>query len=75
VQVARDPGGVGHVHQIEYFGHDQLVTVDVAGGHRVRARLGSAHVLEPGDRVSVAVAGAVLTYPEPQPDRAVVAAG
>jgi iron(III) transport system ATP-binding protein len=61
VQVARDPGGVGHVHQIEYFGHDQLVTVDVAGGQRVRARLGSAHVLEPGDRVSVAVAGAVLT--------------
>jgi iron(III) transport system ATP-binding protein len=74
VHLTLDAAGGARVHQIEYFGHDQLVTVGVAGGQRVRARLGSAHVLAPGDLVSVAVTGTVLTYPEPQPDRAAVTA-
>jgi iron(III) transport system ATP-binding protein len=74
VRVARDAGGAGRVHDVEYFGHDQLVTVDVSGGHRVRARLGSAHVLAAGDRVSVTVTGEVLTFPDALPDRAVVTA-
>jgi iron(III) transport system ATP-binding protein len=74
VQVAREAGGPGRVHQIEYFGHDQLVTVDVSSGHRVRARLGSAHVLAPGDHVSVKVVGEVLTFPDARSEQAVVTA-
>ncbi len=63
VRVWLDGSGIGSVGRIEYFGHDQLVEVDLPGGHRVRSRLGSARVLVPGDRVSLAVAGAVLAFP------------
>jgi iron(III) transport system ATP-binding protein len=60
-----DGAGIGVVRAIEYFGHDQLVEVEIAGERpvRVRARMGSARVLVPGDRVSVAVANDVLTFP------------
>jgi iron(III) transport system ATP-binding protein len=63
VRVWLDGSGIGAVARIEYFGHDQLVEVDLPGGHRVRSRLGSARVLVVGDRVSLAVAGAVLAFP------------
>jgi iron(III) transport system ATP-binding protein len=67
VRVWLDGSGIGVVRGIEYFGHDQLVEVEVAAGAagatKVRARLGSARVLVPGDRVSVAVANEVLTFP------------
>jgi iron(III) transport system ATP-binding protein len=62
VRLWLDGSGIGVVRRIEYFGHDQLVEVEVAGATRVRARLGSARVLVPGDRVSVAVANEVLTF-------------
>jgi iron(III) transport system ATP-binding protein len=64
VRLWLDGSGIGVVRRIEYFGHDQLVEVEVGLGRgtRVRARLGSARVLVPGDRVSVAVANEVLTF-------------
>jgi iron(III) transport system ATP-binding protein len=62
VRVWLDGSGIGVVGRIEYFGHDQLVEVDLPGGRRVRSRLGSARVLVPGDRVSLAVAGGVLAF-------------
>jgi iron(III) transport system ATP-binding protein len=62
VRLWLDGSGIGVVRGIEYFGHDQLVEVEVAGATRVRARLGSERVLVPGDRVSVAVANEVLTF-------------
>jgi iron(III) transport system ATP-binding protein len=64
VRLWLDGSGIGVVQRIEYFGHDQLVEVAVGNGDgtRVRARLGSARVLVPGDRVSVAVANEVLTF-------------
>ncbi|MGH8926875.1 MAG: ABC transporter ATP-binding protein [Acidimicrobiia bacterium] len=46
----------------EYFGHDQLVTVVLPDGARVRSRLGPVPNLNPGDRVSVKVEE-VITYP------------
>jgi iron(III) transport system ATP-binding protein len=71
VRVWLDGSGRGAVARIEYFGHDQLVEVDLPGGHRVRSRLGSARVLVPGDRVSLAVAGPVMAFPPTEPgDRA-----
>jgi iron(III) transport system ATP-binding protein len=70
VRVWLDGAGMGAVRRVEYFGHDQLVEVDLAGGQRVRARLGSTRVLVPGDRVSLAVAGEVLSFEDRSADRA-----
>jgi iron(III) transport system ATP-binding protein len=62
LRVRLDGAGEGVVRGIEYFGHDQLVEVDLASGHQVRSRLGSARFLVPGDRVALAVAGEVLAF-------------
>ncbi len=36
----------------EFFGHDQLVTLALHGGIRVRARIGPRPLYKPGERVS-----------------------
>jgi iron(III) transport system ATP-binding protein len=46
----------------EYFGHDQLVTIVLADGGRIRSRLGPAPDLRPGEHVAVKIEEA-LTYP------------
>ncbi|MGQ0521852.1 MAG: ABC transporter ATP-binding protein [Actinomycetota bacterium] len=43
--------GAGVVVDVEYYGHDQLVVVDLDGGARVRARLHAHRRLAPGTRV------------------------
>ena len=63
VRVWLDGQGLGRVCRFEYFGHDQLVTVELGDGLTVRSRLGPGRVLVRGDRVSVAVAGTVLVFP------------
>jgi iron(III) transport system ATP-binding protein len=62
VQLAADPDGAGTVTGIEYFGHDQLVHVQLRDGTRVRARRGPVLDLERGDRVDVQVLGAVSVF-------------
>jgi iron(III) transport system ATP-binding protein len=62
VELVPDPDGDGVVADREYFGHDQLVSVALSGGARLRARLGPEPDLAPGQRVWVKVADAV-TYP------------
>jgi iron(III) transport system ATP-binding protein len=42
----------------EFFGHDQLVTVALPGGTRVRSRIGPRPHYEPGDNVRVRAAHA-----------------
>jgi iron(III) transport system ATP-binding protein len=63
VHLRLDGGGHGVVTAITYFGHDQLVDVELGDGARVRARMGPARSFEPGDRVSVAVSGDVIAFP------------
>ena len=46
----------------EFFGHDQLVTVSLGDGTRIRSRLGPAPDLEPGERVAVKIEEAT-TFP------------
>ena len=41
------------VDQTEFFGHDQLVTVALPGGNRVRSRIGPRPSYSTGDRVRV----------------------
>ena len=55
--VVLSPGDSGGavVRQRQFFGHDQLVTVALADGLELRARLGPTPYLEPGDPVTVSV--------------------
>jgi iron(III) transport system ATP-binding protein len=63
VRLRLDGAGEGIVRDIVYFGHDQLVAVELIDGTRVRSRMGPGRTFEPGDRVSVAVTGDVLAFP------------
>jgi len=63
VRLRLDSGGEGVVHDITYFGHDQLIAVRLGDGTRVRSRTGPVREFEPGDRVSVSVSGTVIAYP------------
>jgi iron(III) transport system ATP-binding protein len=62
VRLRLDGAGEGTVRDIVYFGHDQLVAVELVDGTRVRSRMGPGRAFELGDRVSVAVSGDVLAF-------------
>ncbi|MBW3576620.1 MAG: ABC transporter ATP-binding protein [Actinobacteria bacterium] len=53
--------GRAHVQAVSYFGHDQLVQLQLADGTSLRSRLGPEPRFRPGDRVDVDVRGAVVT--------------
>jgi iron(III) transport system ATP-binding protein len=63
VSLRLDGAGQGVVRGTTYFGHDQLVEVSLDDGVRVRSRMGPTRAFEPGDRVSVAVTGEVISFP------------
>ncbi|MEX2550026.1 MAG: ABC transporter ATP-binding protein [Nitriliruptoraceae bacterium] len=77
----RASDGLGVVRGLSYFGHDQLVTVEIAGGYRLRSRRGPGLDLERGDRVRLEVSGPVVSFdrhersddPAPVEDDGVVA--
>jgi iron(III) transport system ATP-binding protein len=62
VRLSLDSAGEGVVRDLVYFGHDQLVAVELGDGTRVRARMGPGRVFEPGDRVAVSVTGDVRAF-------------
>jgi len=66
VRLRLDGAGEGVVRDLVYFGHDQLVAVDLADGSRIRSRMGPGRAFEPGDRVSITVSGAALAFPSAQ---------
>ncbi len=49
-----------------FFGHDQLLTVQLDSGQVLKARLGAYGGFRPGDRVLVSVRGGALAYPHEQ---------
>ncbi len=55
VGLSADPSGAGVVDSREYYGHDQLVTVTLPDGSRLRSRLGPVPDLAPGDRVAITI--------------------
>jgi iron(III) transport system ATP-binding protein len=59
--------GQGTVVAISYFGHDQLVQVELPGGQLLRARRGPHLDLERGQRVRVAIDGPVIVFPDATP--------
>ena len=50
-----------------YFGHDQLVQVELASGTRLRSRTEGSGPWRPGDAVRVRVTGPVVVLPVPDP--------
>jgi iron(III) transport system ATP-binding protein len=46
-----------------FFGHDQLLTLQLDSGQMLKARLGAYGGFRPGDRVLVSVRGGALAYP------------
>ncbi len=52
---------------LSYFGHDQLVDLELSDGQRIRARRGPRIDLERGQRVEITVDGPVLTFPRHDP--------
>jgi hypothetical protein len=59
--VRLDPNGRGAARVVarEFFGHDQLLTLDV-DGRRLLARTGPLPRIEPGDRVEVEILETVV---------------
>ena len=70
IDLVADTTGVGTVEGIQYFGHDQLVAVQLDDGTHLRARRGPDARLHRGDRVAVHVRDAVVAFDEPDADLA-----
>ena len=49
-----------------FFGHDQLLTLQLKCGQLLKARLGAYGGFRPGDQVMVSVRGGALAYPHEQ---------
>ncbi len=57
------PEGEATVVDREYYGHDQMLLIELADGRRVQARVGPRPVLDPGDLVDLTFEDAVV-FPE-----------
>lgn len=64
VEIAPAPSDANahRVRQQLFFGHDQLVTVQLAGGETIDVRLGPAYTFAINQPVSVRVRGPVMAY-------------
>ena len=65
IDIAPDATGPGTVEGIQYFGHDQLVTVRLGDGTHLRARCGPGVQLGRGDHVALQVRDSVVAFDEP----------
>jgi iron(III) transport system ATP-binding protein len=64
VRLRLDGSGIGVVRRITYFGHDQVLEVELRTGGRVRSRTGPGEHLLPGDRVAVQIDDTVVAFPD-----------
>jgi iron(III) transport system ATP-binding protein len=68
--VALAPASASHtvrIRTIEFFGHDQLIRVQLQSGREIDVRMGPDYVYAVGQPVSVRVSGPVMAYPRSQP--------
>ena len=56
------------VRSINFFGHDQLISVQLASGRMVDARLGPMYHFAIGQPVQLRVEGPVMTYRQTHPE-------
>jgi iron(III) transport system ATP-binding protein len=63
-ELAVEPDGDDRVRLVEFYGHDTVYVVALAGGAEVRVRRGAAPQFQRGDRVRLRYAGpATIAYP------------
>lgn len=62
VRLVPDDGSVCIVSDVEYFGHDRMLSVVLGSGTRLRSRVAGESALRAGDRVRVEVIGAVTVF-------------
>ncbi|SEO38076.1 ABC transporter ATP-binding protein [Trujillonella endophytica] len=58
---------VARVSAVDFFGHDARVSLELASGRVVAARLDGRQLPEAGDRVGIEVRGAALPFPLEEP--------
>jgi iron(III) transport system ATP-binding protein len=61
--IGEDGGMPAEVTGVEYYGHDQMVTVRASSGRALRVRLLAAAPFAVGQRVGVVVKGEVFAFP------------
>jgi hypothetical protein len=62
----------------EYYGHDQMLLIELDGGIRVHSRIGPQPDLSPGDRVTLEIDECVVypaAFPTREPEGGSVAPG
>lgn len=59
VQLEPADGGGAVIVAVEYYGHDQAVRLRLPSGREVRARIGTEHLVAPGQRVRASATGFV----------------
>jgi iron(III) transport system ATP-binding protein len=60
VRLIKDDRGPALVVDREFYGHDQLVTLHLDGGHRLLARTGPHPIFDPGDHAGFEVTDVVV---------------
>ena len=64
VRLSRSENGAALVVDREFYGHDQLVMIEILGGRRLLSRAGASPLFNPGERVSVEIDEVVAFEPE-----------
>ncbi len=59
----QQPSVMGTVHSRRFFGHDQVLVVQLDTGRHLRVRTGPLVGVRPGDQVQVSVRGPVQVFP------------
>jgi iron(III) transport system ATP-binding protein len=55
----------GEIIARRFFGHHQLLTIEIADGLRIEARVDGHSPLRPGDRVHASISGPIQSFPNP----------
>ncbi|MBI2170156.1 MAG: ABC transporter ATP-binding protein [Actinobacteria bacterium] len=63
VRLRLDGSGPAVVRRRTFYGHDQVIEVELDTGEVIRCRMGPGRAFEPGDRVRVSVTEPVVAFP------------
>jgi iron(III) transport system ATP-binding protein len=63
VRLSKSDDGRATVLEREFYGHDQMLMLQLSTGRVIRARMGPMGNLQPGDRCEVWIDGTVHAYP------------
>ena len=69
VHLTKTPGATASVVEAEFYGHDQLVSLELPDGMTLRARVGPSPLFNPDDKVDVAIDEVVVfAHDAPAPE-------